>query len=194
MNTKEALRCSNEARTLTKIAAAQTNSRLAQPQFEAAIAVFRELGNRNGEMAVLANLGTLHRREHRLAASLQSYDQAIALNKETKNPRALATSRHLRGTVLKEQGDLDAARRSFEASLATFRQMEMKSSMPIVLIALAELAALRGDFAQAQKLAREAEAMQPPGEKVQTRACAGHSPALPSRRGTSRKLKSSPMR
>jgi len=49
--------------------------------------------------------------------------------------------------VLKEQGDLGAARRSFEASLATFRQMEMKSSVPIVLIALAELAALRGDFA-----------------------------------------------
>ena len=59
----------------------------AREHYEAALAIFREIGGRRDEGIVLGNLGNLLRELGRMAEAREHYEAAIAINREVGNRR-----------------------------------------------------------------------------------------------------------
>ena len=111
-----------------------------------ALALHRSLGDRRGSAESLQLLGYCHVEAGELEAGRDLYEQCIALLGEGPPDRLLIWAGRSLAWVQWELGELDEARRTYEASLAESRRQGNRSAEATVLGASALLAAQQGRF------------------------------------------------
>ena len=126
----------------------------ARAAFEAGLATFRELGDRDAEAAVLHNLAVLLRRARELPAALDYAMRATTLQLEIGGPEGAAGSTTTLGNLRLDLGDVA------DAAAALVRAVEIRRARkdPLLvtsLFGLCEVRLLQGDFPAVHALLAE---------------------------------------
>jgi predicted ATPase/class 3 adenylate cyclase/Tfp pilus assembly protein PilF len=100
----------------------QTRFDEARVDYEQALALARELGDRRLEGGVLGNLGGLHHDRGELDLARSLYEQALALAQDVGDQRWEGNAHCNLGLLMLEQGSGEPARAQFEQALAMARQ------------------------------------------------------------------------
>jgi len=139
-------------------------TRAARREIDAAVALLSGLDRAHSEVHRLA----IHRGAH--AADAETHrrllaDAASALQLLRAEGDALWETRLLynRGLLLLDRGQLDAAEADLRAALELRRRLGLEAAVIDAIVALAELALLRGDVLGCLRTFDEVEAMLPPG-------------------------------
>ena len=111
-----------------------------------ALALHRSLGDRRGAAESLQLLGYCHVEARELEAGRDLYEECLALLAEAPPDRLLIWAGRSLAWVRWELGELDEARRTYEAALAESRRQGNRSAEATVLGASALLAAEQGRF------------------------------------------------
>ncbi|MBZ5558503.1 MAG: tetratricopeptide repeat protein [Acidobacteriia bacterium] len=123
----------------------------AAKNFDEAVAVYRDLKDQEGVASALTNSGIGLQQQGRLAEAKKAFDDALAAN--ASRGRTLSAQSRL-GQVLMLQGDVPAARKTYEAALAGWQQLGDKFGAAQTQIALAQIAIEEGRPADAETAAR----------------------------------------
>lgn len=125
----------------------------------AAIAVFHELGDVGNEGALLTSVALIHQEAGDWGRACLEYERGLALAR-------LGGRRRLEGLALSglagalfEAGRFDEALSTFEASVATFRELGDTRNIGLTLLPLGMLLAAQGRLAEAEAQIDEAERM-----------------------------------
>jgi len=133
--------------------------------FRLALAAVRQAGNRKAEAEVLSHQGQALLRYGELQAALAAEKESIEICRALEQPGAEAQVEL--GHIQVAQGDLAAARKSFEEALAAFRQRGERSGVAAALAGLGEAFLRQGDAGQARQRHEEALAIRTDlGEKL----------------------------
>jgi DNA-binding CsgD family transcriptional regulator/tetratricopeptide (TPR) repeat protein len=143
---------------LGQTAMLQGDNDTAQVCFDEALAIQRQLDDRVGMAESFNSLANLAHGRGDLEAALDLYEQSQILNREVGYRTDVVE--HNLGVVAQEQGDLVAARRYFEASVATRRALDDASGLALSLAKLGEVIAAQGDLAAAQRVLAESVVLQ----------------------------------
>ena len=123
---------------------------------EEALALYRELGDKEGIAAGLTNLGLLavlgQRDDIPLPAALEELGE---LKSQLKNRNTLAYLLILEGLIALRRGDLELSLTLHEESLELFREIPDTQGIIMCLGALGLVALIRGDYEGAPPLLRE---------------------------------------
>ena len=123
---------------------------------EEALAVYRELGDKEGIAAGLTNLGLLavlgQQDDIPLPAALEELGE---LKPQLKNRNTLAYLLILEGLIALRRGDLELSLTLHEESLELFREIPDTQGIIMCLSALGLVALIRGDYEGAPPLLRE---------------------------------------
>lgn len=122
-------------------------------QFEAArhtleegLAAARRLGLRPAEGIISANLGLVLKDLRDLPRAGTAIEAALAINRDLRNPYAIARCLGLLGRVVCQQGSYDAARAAWQEALELDREAGDQQDAAFQLTALAELALITGSY------------------------------------------------
>ncbi len=99
----------------------------------------------------------LARRDSRFGEALDLLDRAAAVEHELGMDIASAINMLPRARILRDQGDLDGAAAAFREAIARLEETEQTSFRSTTLISLAVVLYMRGDTAEAVRLAVEGE-------------------------------------
>jgi tetratricopeptide (TPR) repeat protein/tRNA A-37 threonylcarbamoyl transferase component Bud32/TolB-like protein len=133
--------------------------------FRQALAAARQAGNRKAEAEVLSHQGQALLRYGELQAALAAEQESIEICRALEQPRAEAQVEL--GQIQLTQGDVTAARKSFEQALATFRLRGERSGVAAALAGLGEALLRQGDPGLARQRHEEALALRNDlGEKL----------------------------
>ena len=123
------------------------------------LALFRELGDRQGIADSLNNLGLVawHRSDYGRATA--AHEEALALRRQLGDKRGIASSLGNLAIVTWHQGDYERARALYTESLALFRELEDKQNVALSLNNLAVIAVDQGEYEQAATLLEESLAL-----------------------------------
>ena len=128
----------------------------APPYFEASLALYRQLDDRNGVALCLYGLGRLAIRQHDFVCARQYFDESLAVahaaGEEYHRPYIL----NLLAAIALAEGHYAAAHAQYEEALATARRLHNLGLIAFILTGYGELARLQGDYALAAQLYREA--------------------------------------
>jgi tetratricopeptide (TPR) repeat protein/tRNA A-37 threonylcarbamoyl transferase component Bud32 len=142
------------------IGAAYYNSRgdraRARREFEAALAIQREIGFRSAESQTLMNLANLMADEAELGKARDKYEQALAISREIGKSKVEALLLFNLSTALQDLGDLAGARKRYEESAAVARKTEDPQGQADVMYGLAGLEVLQDRLPQARKAIEQA--------------------------------------
>jgi predicted ATPase/serine/threonine protein kinase/Tfp pilus assembly protein PilF len=123
----------------------------ARTHFEAALAIYRERGDRAREAHALVNLGTVHRIQGRVQEARAHNEEALAIHRSVQD-------RFLESLVLRELGGLDQeqggrmgeARKHLEGALSIAREMGNQRMEAVLLGNLANVDLQEGKVVEAQ--------------------------------------------
>jgi tetratricopeptide (TPR) repeat protein/tRNA A-37 threonylcarbamoyl transferase component Bud32/TolB-like protein len=133
--------------------------------FRQALAATRQGGNPKVVAEVLSHQGQALLRYGELQSALASEKESIEICRALEQPEAEAQVEL--GHIQLAQGDLAAARKSFEQALATFRQRGERSGVAAALAGLGETLLRQGEPGQARQRHEEALAIRTDlGEKL----------------------------
>jgi len=137
----------------------ENDGRRARAYIGQALAMYRELGDREGCLSAATNL-------EELAISHPEYDWADGLHEENLgwfqelgDKEGIATALSGMGFVAQSQGDCTRAQVLFEEALAQRRELGNKVGIATTLTGLGRVAHSRGDYNREQKLLEEALAL-----------------------------------
>jgi len=123
---------------------------------EEALALFRELEDKQGIVSALTLLGAvamLGQQDLETVPAL--YDEAMSLKEEVEDPRTHAYLLLFSGIIAVGQGDWERAQALHEESLALYREISDVQGVGICLTNLGLTSVARGDYARAAALFRE---------------------------------------
>ena len=112
---------------------------------QAALGLFRQLGDDMWYAHTQRDIGLLHLRQGRPGEALAPLTEAIEVTRRAGDAYAEAMARHLRGVAHRGLGQLDEARSDLEAALATYQGGAYDWNQAVVLHDL--IRALRADGA-----------------------------------------------
>ena len=126
---------------------------------EASLALFRDLGDREGIASSLHNLGLTasYQGDYSRAASL--LEEALALSRELGDSGGIALSLNSLGRTITEQGEYSRAVALLQEALAVRRELGDKRGMAWSLNDLARVIRVQGDYARAAALLEESLAL-----------------------------------
>jgi predicted ATPase/transcriptional regulator with XRE-family HTH domain len=141
------------------LAGAQSDHAPAIACYEASLALFRALDDRQGVANALSNLGTVafQRGENGRATAL--HEEALAIRRGLGNRPGIATSLNNLGVVAQTVGDYGRAATFFEESLSLYRAMDSARGIAITLSNLGYAAWHQGAYEQATALTEESLAL-----------------------------------
>jgi predicted ATPase/DNA-binding SARP family transcriptional activator len=124
-------------------------------RLDAALLLYRSLGDTSGIASCLQALGSVAREQGRYARSAQLHSEARELAKACGDDRAEASARGYLGFVSWLQGDFQVATSECTAALAMFRVLGDVEGTAWSLISLGVVARYQGDHTAAESLLRE---------------------------------------
>jgi non-specific serine/threonine protein kinase len=136
----------------------QADHDTAQACFEEALAIQRRLQDWVGIAESLNSLANLAHGRGDLATARALYEESEVLNRNIGYRTDVV--HHNLAVVAQEQGDLEAARRYLEASVATRRVLDDTPGLALSLAKLGEVVAAQGDVAEAQRALAESAVLQ----------------------------------
>ena len=95
----------------------------AQAQLNECLAIRRQLGDRKGSVAALANLGLVAMDQGNYPAALKLYEENLAIFRELGDRSGIAATLSNMGAIARQQGDNASARAFQEESLALRREL-----------------------------------------------------------------------
>lgn len=133
----------------------QTDHDEATKNYEACLALRREIGDEDNIGKVLSNLGLVlkDRGEHERAGQL--FEESLTIAKRSGNKRSMASTLGNLGILAQERGDYDRARVLQEESLALDREVGARAGVTTSLNNLGAIAVERGQYEQARSLLME---------------------------------------
>ncbi|MEW9534457.1 tetratricopeptide repeat protein [Microbispora sp. NPDC049125] len=128
-------------------------------QYRRALAVFEELGIRDGVAAGYHQLGNVAylRGDHDQA--LEWYRESLAVNKELGDRSRMAAGHHQLGVIAQERGDHEEALEQYRRSLALEEELGNKAGIATCYHQLGNVAVLRNDYDQAMRWYRRSLAI-----------------------------------
>ena len=128
-------------------------------RLDAALLLYRSLGDASGIASCLQALGSVAREQGRYARSAQLHSEARELARACADDRAEASARGYLGFVSWLQGDFQVATSECTAALAMFRVLGDVEGTAWSLISLGVVARYQGDYPAAESLLRESLAL-----------------------------------
>jgi tetratricopeptide (TPR) repeat protein len=123
---------------------------------EEALAIQRELGDRQGIAYSLNGLGLVASSQGDYALARTLHEQSLAIQRELGDRRGIAYTLNNLGNIASSQGDYVSARTLYEEALALQRELWDKWGIANSLNNLGLVASSQGDYALAQTLQEEA--------------------------------------
>ena len=137
----------------------QGNFTLARSRLEESLALWRELGDRQGCAYALAKLGTVLKLQGDLAVAHGLLEESVALFREGGDKWGLALALFALAEVVTSEGDLPSAYSWLQESLALWREVGDKWGLALALGGLGEVMRCQGDYEQAAKYYDESLAL-----------------------------------
>ena len=122
---------------------------------EEGLAIFQELGNRQGIAWSLNDLGDVAGAQGDREAARSLYEKSLAIFRELGNRQGVAALLHHLGRIVREQGDYGEARALYEESLAISRELGNRQNIAWSLHHLGNVAEAQGDHMVAWSLQEE---------------------------------------
>ena len=138
-----------------RLAQLQCDYEPAVRRLDAALLLYRELGDPAGTASCLQALGSVAREQGRHARSAQLHAEGLELAKAAGDERAQASAHSYLGFVSWLQGDFDTAVDECERALSLFRALGDVEGTAWSLISLGTVARYRGDGVRAAALLGE---------------------------------------
>jgi tetratricopeptide (TPR) repeat protein len=142
------------------LAWSQGDYALARTQFEEALALQREVGDKLGIADSLNGLGHVAKDQGDYVSARTLHEQSLALQRELGDKQGIAYSLLGLGIVAYLQGDYALTRTLSEEALAIRRELGDRRGIAATLNSLGNVASHQGDFVSARKLLEEALAIQ----------------------------------
>ena len=144
---------------LGQVAARRYEHEAALASYEAALALYRQVGARLGEANTLQAIGDVQRFRDENEAALASYEAALALYRQVGARLGEANIFLALGRLARSEGNLSLARRHGEAALQVYRTMENSWNTALALWDLGWVERDAGDGAAARSYYMEALAL-----------------------------------
>jgi predicted ATPase len=141
------------------LASRQGDYTSAQSQWEAALVLGRDVGDKQSIAVALYGLGGVAQHHGDYPAAQALYEESLGMSRKIGNMRAIAAALHGLGIVAQYQGDYSAARTLIEESLALCREIGDKSTIAVALHSLGRFALNQGDYPAARALYEESLGM-----------------------------------
>jgi tetratricopeptide (TPR) repeat protein len=122
---------------------------------EESVRLCQEIGDRNGLVTKLINLGNLVRDQGDYGAARGFYEASLEIGREVGDRRGVASGFNNLGTVAQRQGDYDTANVLYQQSLALYREVGARNGMASVIYHLSTVAQYRKDYSAAWALLEE---------------------------------------
>jgi len=135
------------------------NFALARSRLEKSLALWRELGDRQGCAYTLARLGTVLKFQGDLAVAHGLLEESVALFREEGDKWGLALALFGLAEVVTFEGDLPSAHRLLQESLALWREVGDQWGLALALDGMGEVMRYQGDYEQAAKFYDESLAL-----------------------------------
>ncbi|MBI5714097.1 MAG: tetratricopeptide repeat protein [Chloroflexi bacterium] len=142
-----------------ELAYRQSDYLVARPLANEALAIYRELSDKQGIADTLSVLGYIGEEEGDYDTPAGLYKETLALNRELENEHGIATALQNLGWVALRLGQNALANSQFEEALAINRRLEDKRKTTFTLSGLAEVAARQGKLEVASRLIEECLAL-----------------------------------
>ncbi len=131
----------------------------ARASYEESLAIFRELGDRQGTASSLSNLGLTVQEQGGHAAARALHEESLEIRRELGDRHGIAASLSNLGIVAFRQGDYAAARALYEESLAIRRELGDRWGIAAALGNLGVVPMEQGDYAAARAFYEESLAI-----------------------------------
>jgi predicted ATPase/DNA-binding CsgD family transcriptional regulator len=132
---------------------------LAHSSLEESLALWRELGDRQGCAYTLARLGTVLKLQGNLAVAHGLLEESVVLFREGGDKWGLALALFGLGEVATSEGDLPSAHRCLQESLSLWQEVGDTWGLALALYGLGEVMRCQGDYEQAAKFYDESLAL-----------------------------------
>ena len=129
-----------------KFAGSEPDYTAARAMFEASVALFREVGDKQGIANVLTMLGWITFREGDYPLARACFEESLPLFREVDDKHGLAMALGTYGYMTDGLGDTTAARASAEESLSLYRETGDQGYLAGPLSLLGNLARRQGDY------------------------------------------------
>ncbi len=135
------------------------NFTLARSRLEEGLALWRELGDRQGCAYTLARLGTVLKLQGDLAMAHGLLEESVALFREGEDKWGLALALFGLAEVVTSEGDLTSAHSWLQESLALWREVGDTWGLALALDGMGGVMRYQGDYEQAAKFYDESLAL-----------------------------------
>jgi predicted ATPase/DNA-binding CsgD family transcriptional regulator len=132
---------------------------LAHSRLEESLALWRELGDRQGCAYTLARLGTVLKLQGNLAVAHGLLEESVVLFREGGDKWGLALALFGLGEVVTSEGDFPSAHRCLQESLSLWQEVGDTWGLALALYGLGEVMRCQGDYEQAAKFYDESLAL-----------------------------------
>jgi len=117
--------------------------------YEAAAALYGDIGDSEGIAASLNNLGVIADSQGQYTRAVNLFERSLALKRERGDTRGVTTSLSNLGRLALQVGDIDGAVTLYEEGLALSRALEDTASIALSLNALGEALLCQGEYGRA---------------------------------------------
>src|SRR6516164_9500853 len=128
-------------------------------RLEAALRLYRELSDTQGEASALQVLGSVAREQGRYARAIQLHEESLAIAEATGDRWAVASAHSYLGFVCWLQGEFERATGECTVALHIFRELGDVEGIAWSLLSLGTVARQRGAGEQAAALLRESRSL-----------------------------------
>lgn len=122
----------------------------ARKQFQEALQVWQEVGNRSGEAAARHQLATIALRQGEYEWACSELENTLEIRQEIADQGGEAAARHQLATVVLNQGEYERAQTEFEKALEIRQEIEDRSGERATRHQLATIALRQGKYEQAR--------------------------------------------
>jgi predicted ATPase/DNA-binding SARP family transcriptional activator len=119
---------------------------------EQSLAIWRELGDKQGIAASLRNLGNISTFQRDYEAARALYEESLAIRRELGDKQGIAISLGNLGNIAFNQGDYGTARALYEEALVILRELGHKGGIALALNNLGNVVQALGDYGAARAL------------------------------------------
>jgi tetratricopeptide (TPR) repeat protein len=135
----------------------QANYKTAQAQFEEALAIRREIGDKWGTVITLHKLAVLARHQHRgdFARARTLLQECLALRHACGDQQVIALVLYELGLIARLRADIRQAKTFFQEALVLYRELGNKRHTARMLSELGEVAGIEGNYVEATVLCEE---------------------------------------
>ena len=150
----------SELTVLANLSRLEGDLTAAQSRYAEALAVARELGNKNSLLDARRQYGWFCLRAGRAASARTEFDAALSLAREIGNKQFFANVCHGLGVLARSEGDYATARQFIAEARQSWRDYGDRSYDAYALSEEAEIAREEGDFAASRLLHEQSIALQ----------------------------------